>query len=121
MYVKTTITLQDLQGNEDVYEVGADVEPSLMHDGVRDRFTGYYDVGDPDFSAPDGELASSSIARDPQGGGVFPTGWSDAVEEALVSAYQATCEDGDDEGPDPDEYDDIYADRDDGDYMYGED
>ncbi len=116
MYVTTTITLQDLQGNEDEYEVGAEVEPTYMHDGRSDRHMGY-EVGEPDISAPGCELKSSRLAPDPQAGGVLCDGWSDRVEEALVDAYVSKLEDMSEDRLDPDEYDDIYADRDDGDYM----
>lgn len=85
MWVVTSVTLQDLAGNEDEYEIGADVEG---YGCSRD-----YDVGEPTFSAPGGELETSRLAADPQDGTVFPVGWSDAVEEALAQAYTDRLED----------------------------
>jgi hypothetical protein len=69
---------------EYTYEVGAEVEP---YD------EGSYEVGEPTFSGPYGELATSRLALDPQAPGTFEPGWSDEVEEALVEAYQGRLED----------------------------
>lgn len=108
MYVKTYITLQDVDGNEDDYEVGADVS----FDPGGNGWASSYEVGEPDISAPDGKLATSRLAKDPQAGGVFVGGWADALTEALVEAFQDKVEDMyEDSRPDPDEYEDPFADR----------
>jgi hypothetical protein len=113
VYVIAYIAFTNLQGETNDYEVGAEVEYVQGGNG----WAPSYEVGEPEFSAPDCELKYSRLAQDPQGGDVFPTGWSDAVEERLVEAYVDANSTEGDTGPDPDEY----ADRDDGDYMYGED
>ncbi len=77
MYVKTSVELEGPDGVVEEYEVGADVEA---------EFGGYYVAG-PDISAPGCSLKGSRLAPDPQAGGVFPEGWSEIVEEALLSAY----------------------------------
>ena len=87
MYVKTTVTLEDLQGNEDDYEVGADVDVSYDNYGGKERPCGY-DVGEPDISAPGCKLKDSRVAN-PE---VFVSGWSTRVEEALVEAYEGWLE-----------------------------
>jgi hypothetical protein len=79
------------QGEEEEYEVGADVEPELMYGPRGDVWTGHYSVGEPEFSAPGGTLATSRLAFDPQGGGL-PDGWSELVEGRLVEEYQEKCE-----------------------------
>lgn len=117
MYVKTYITLTDAHGDEEDYEVGADVS-YIPGDHATRAWARWYEVGEPDISAPGCTLDDSRIAHDPQGGEVLEDGWSDRVEEALTDAYIAGL--GEDDGPDPDEYDDIYANRDDGDYMKDE-
>lgn len=117
MYVKTIVTLTDLNGSEDDYEVGACVDYEPGGNG----WSPTYSVSEPEFSAPGSTLKESRLATDPQAGEVFPEGWSISVEEHLVDAYEGFRQDGDDLGADADEYDDVYADREDGDYLCGED
>lgn len=88
MYVVATVTLEDLHGNEDDYEVGADVTVAYDNRCGADFACGY-EVGEPDISAPGCTLDASRIAHNPQGGGVLVEGWSDKVEEALTDAYEA--------------------------------
>lgn len=106
MYVKTTVTLQDATGNEDEYEVGADVEPEYDNYGGKERQCGYV-VSEPDVSAPGCNLRDSRIAQDPQDGGLCD-GWSERVEEALIDVYCAHHE--------ADSYDEREAVR--ADYLY---
>lgn len=89
MYVKTYITLEDLNGKEDDYEVGACVDYEPGGNGWAPCHT----VGEPDFSAPGGELSTSRLASDPQSGDTFPKGWSDRVEEALIEAHEGRISD----------------------------
>jgi hypothetical protein len=97
MYLTTTVTLQDVNGNEDDYHVGAEVDYQSPGNG----WHGQYYIGEPDISAPGGWLKSSRLAPYPYNGGVLADGWSAAVEEALVECYLAVCND----DTDPDEYD----------------
>ena len=89
MYVKTIVMLTDLQGNEDDYEVGACVDYEPGGNG----WAPHHEVGEPEFSAPNGDLKTSRLAGDPQGGEVFPAGWTERVEEALVEAHEARIAD----------------------------
>jgi hypothetical protein len=89
VYVKTYIILQDLEGREDEYEVGADVEYEPGGNG----WSPSHEVGEPEFSAPGSTLKESRLALDPQAGEVFPRGWSDAVEEALIEAHESRIAD----------------------------
>ena len=98
MYVRTTVTLTDLQGNEDDYEIGACVDYEPGGNG----WAPCHSVSDPDFSAPNGELATSRLAGDPQAGDVFPAGWSDRVEERLIEEHEGRIGDREDDR-DPEE------------------
>jgi hypothetical protein len=92
MYVKAFVVLENDAGVEETYEVGADVECQPGNACFADS----YDVGEPDISAPDCTLRTSRLAGDPQGADKlegFGTGWSALVEDALIEAYQAKCED----------------------------
>src|ERR1700757_2822700 len=80
MYIIASVLLRDVHDNVHSYEVGAEVHTD---DGLT------FEVGEPDISAPGGNLKSSRIASEPQNGGVFAAGWSDAVQEALIEAYSA--------------------------------
>lgn len=90
-YIIVTVTLENLQGEEDDYEVGADVEVAYDNRGGADFACGY-EVSEPDVSAPVCALDDSRCYPDPQGGLVFAAGWSDKVEEALTDAYIAQSE-----------------------------
>ena len=76
MYVKATVTLTDVLGNEDDYQVGADVD----YDPGGSGWAPEYSVGEPDISGPGGKLATSRILSDE----LLAPGWSDIVEEALI-------------------------------------
>lgn len=65
------------------YEVSAQV----------DAYDGQYEVGEPEFSEPEGHITDTKLDVDPQSGGVFVDGWSAAVEEALIDAYRDFCAD----------------------------
>lgn len=110
-YIITTVTLQNVHGEEEEYEVGADVEyePEDRECGWMSRYV----VGEPDISAPGSTLKESRLAVDPQAPGWFPVGWSDICEDALTEAYKA-AEGASFDDTDPDECDDtdIYDDRD---------
>ena len=79
MYVHTYVTLTDILGNENDYQVGAEVD----HDPGGNGWAPEYSVGEPDISAADGKLATSRILSDE----LLQQGWSDTVEEALILAY----------------------------------
>ncbi len=92
MYVRTKVTLTDINGDEADYEVGGEVEEAYIHDGTRDRYAGLT-VGEPEVSAAGSDLDCSRLYPDPQGGESLAKGWSDAVTEALESEYDCACSD----------------------------
>ncbi len=78
MYITTFVTLEDCEGNEADYEVGADV---YQEDG-------HIVVDEPDISAAGMTLEEALLWPDPQGGDVLQDGWSDIVELALADEYE---------------------------------
>lgn len=74
MYVETLIALQNADGTEAVYEVGADVEPYTETT---------YQVGEPTVSAA-GCLLKEAWLTDHK---LLAPGWSDVVEEQLIQEY----------------------------------
>ncbi len=108
MYVKTTVTLEDCDGNEDEYEVGAEVDDAYDNYGGREVLDGC-DVGEPDISAAGLTLDQAWLWPHPQEPGILADGWSAKVEDALAEAYYDLDRD---LKADRDEYDDTsYFDR----------
>lgn len=82
MYVIADVELTDLEGNEESYQVGADVE--VHHLGTEYG----YEVCEPDVSAAGSSLRLSRIVNVE----TLAPGWSDVVQEALIEAYLGKLE-----------------------------
>ncbi len=82
-YVVTTVTLEDVWGDEADYEVGAYCSQAWDNYGGKERSCGV-DVGDPDLSAPNCTLDESSLVDVD----TLKPGWSERVEQALADTWE---------------------------------